>query len=368
MNPRWKRMAVVIAFACAVPTATTALWRVHDEPAVRPAEQVQVARLMSSLAEIPTRRAARGDAEDQAGLVATEELVIARLRELGLEPRTQQLRYDPRVRPRRPNVEEPPDAPNDAQPEAPADTQPDAPAPIFRNVWVDLPGTDLPGEVIIIGCHLDAVVGSPGADDNGTGIAAVLEMARILHDKPMRRTVRLMFFNLEEVGLIGSTVYARSIKPDVDAGKEKIIGMAAVDMLGFFSDEPDSQRSPLRPVPGVFDPPTVADFIGIAGIAKHREFSQRLNREMLAASPGLKTVVADFLPVALPVILRSDHAPFLIWLDAPAVIISDTAEFRSPHYHRATDTIDTIDAERFAGVVKGLTGAVHAIAEPAKEP
>lgn len=331
-----------------------------------PQHAVDAERLMVNIRDLPTRRAVMGSPTDWAGLQATERYVIARLEALGYEPLTQDLRFDPRVRMR---VEPPRDTPE--EPDAPTDDAGEAEPPgeprrpIFRNIWIDLPGTDLPHEVLIVGAHIDAVPGSPGADDNGTGTSAVLELATVLRDRPMRRTVRLMFFNLEEVGLIGSTVYARSIKPTIDRGDEVIIGMMSLDMLGYFSDEPNSQRSPIRAIEGVFTPPTVADFIAIGGIAKHRQFSQRLNREMLEASPGLKTVVADFLPVAIPALLRSDHAPFLLWLDAPAVIVSDTADFRSAHYHRHTDTVDTIDVARFAGVVRGLAGAVYAIAEPA---
>jgi hypothetical protein len=139
--------------------------------------------------------------------------------------------------------------------------------------------------------------------------------------------------------------------------------MVSLDMLGFYSDEPGSQQSPIEPIKGIFEPPTVADFIAVATIAVHRQFSQRLNTEMLAGSPDLKTLVVDFLPIPTPDLLRSDHAPFLL-LGIPSVIMSDTANFRSPHYHQATDTIETIDAVRFTRVVEGLAHAAYMIGEP----
>lgn len=329
-------------------TATLTLLALARQPAP-PAEQVDAQRLMALLRELPEKRAGMGRVEHWEGLKQTEELLASRLTELGYAPRFEDVPWRP------------PFHRNEA---------PDAPAhdpPVFRNVIAERTGADLPAEVLIVAAHMDAVPRAPGADDNGTGVAAVLEIARVLHDHPTRRTIRYIFFTLEECGLVGSTRYVMNTRADWAAGKEKIVGMMSLDMLGYYSDQPDSQKSPIPPVPGVFEPPTVADFIGMAGILKHREFSQRLNAEMLAAAPGLKSVVVDFLPIAPPDLLRSDHAPFLL-AGQPAVILSDTANFRSPHYHKATDTIDTIDVERFGLVVKGLAGAVYAIAERAIEP
>src|SRR5690606_16197831 len=235
----------------------------------------------------------------------------------------------------------------------------------WHNIIVDLPGTDLPGEVLILGAHFDAVPNAPGADDDGTGVAAILELARLLKDEPMRRTVRLCLFNVEEAGMIGSGEYVhRVLTPRIQAGKETVVGMVALDMLGYFSDEPDSQRSPVDDIPGVTIP-TVGDFIAMGGIARHRDFSQAFAREMRAAAPECKVFVADFFPIAPPDLLRSDHGPFLS-AGLPAIILSDTANFRSPHYHTPGDTIDTIDEERFAAVVRAVAGAAHAIAEPAR--
>src|SRR5205823_6873781 len=115
------------------------------------------------------------------------------------------------------------------------------------------PGTDLPGEVLIVGGHFDAVPDAPGADDDGSGTAAVLELARVLKGHPVRRTVRLIFFNLEEVGLKGSAEYLRSARPAFDSGKEKLIGMLSLEMLGYFSDAAGSQKSPIPRIEGVFD-------------------------------------------------------------------------------------------------------------------
>lgn len=322
-----------------------AIWTsVAARPEPAPSELVEQARLMESVAALPAARAARGDESSRRGLVDAEELILARLREMGHAPATQDVEYT--FTPRRKDA-----------------------APIkstYRNIIVDMPGSEEPNAVIIVGAHLDAVPGSPGADDNGTGVAALLEMARVLKDRRHQRTIRLVFFTLEEVGLVGSTTYAASLQEAVRARELTILGMVSLDMLGYFSDEADSQRSPVPAIPGVFEPPTRADFIGLGGILKHRAFSAAWAREMVRASPELKVVAVDFLPVPPPDLLRSDHAPFLGLLDAPAIILSDTANFRSPHYHRATDTIETIDAERFTAVVRGVVGATFSLARPTR--
>jgi hypothetical protein len=339
---------------------------------VAPQDEVDRDRLMATIAALPTERSGNGGPDGWKGLKATEDLVLERLRNIGYEPATQDIGWRPHFR----------------KPDASQPDQPDPAPPVFRNIIVELAGTDLAGEVLLLSAHLDAAPGAPGADDDGTGVAALLEAARILHDRPMRRSIRLVFFNLEEVGLVGSRRYAMDIAHaklrtprDPDAPAEPppseppadtkpaatIIGMASLEMLGYFSDEPDSQKSPIPPIKDVFDPPTVGDFIAIVSTRSHAKFVRRLQESMTSAAPGLKTRIVDFapdLPLTPPNLLRSDHAPFLA-LGIPAVMVTDTANFRNPHYHQPTDTAETLDAERFTLVVKGLVGAAYAIAEPA---
>jgi aminopeptidase YwaD len=320
----------------------------------RPERLVETARLDRSLRALPTKRAARGDIAHQQGLVETEALVQTWLRELGFEPRTQALKWNLAYQAEQ---EKKSGVPESRQ--APETTK-ELAANTWHNVYVDLPGKELPKETLILACHFDAAPNAPGADDNGTGVAALLEIARVLKDRPMRRTVRLIFFNLEEIGLKGSIDYVRAGGLPTD---EKVIGMVSLEMLGYFSDNPGSQKSPIGKIEGVFDPPTVGDFIGIATIKSYSEFSRRLDKEMRAAAPGLKTVVADFMPIAPPDFMRSDHAPFML-AGMPGVMLTDTSNFRNPHYHKPTDTIDTLDMERFTLVVRGVAGAAYVIAEP----
>lgn len=322
-----------------------------------PHQLVDRARLMADLAALPFPRAARGDLASRQALAQTETWLIDRLTGLGCVPErfplSWTLRADLALRGRDPLEDDPL-----------ADRT-------WHNLIVEFPGRGpLAGEVLILGAHFDTAVGAAGADDNGTGTAALLELARVLKDRPMHRTVRLIFFNLEEAGLKGSIEYARALKPRLDAGDEKLVGMVSLEMLGYFSDEPGSQRSPIPPIEGIFDPPTVGDFIAVATTKRHFTFAGPLVREMSRAAPELKIVAPDFLPdwpLCPPDLLRSDHAPFMM-IGRPGVMLTDTSNFRNPHYHKPSDTIDTIDAERFALVVRAVAGAAHALATPADPP
>jgi hypothetical protein len=331
--------------------ATLSLWfgSVCANP---PEAAIDRLRLEATLRALPTKRAARGDIAHQQGLVETQDLVQRWLRDLSYEPRVQGLRWNLKYQ------EEQEKKAGVATSRQAPETTPELAAHLWQNVWVDLPGNDLATETLVISCHFDAAPNAPGADDNGTGVAGLLEIARVLKDRPMRRTVRLIFFNLEEIGLKGSAEYVQSALPK----DEKVIGMVSLEMLGYFSDKPGSQRSPIPKIEGVFDPPTVGDFIGIAAIKRFSEFARRLEKEMRAAAPDLKVFVADFSPIPPPDFMRSDHAPFMM-AGIPGVMLTDTSNFRNPNYHKPTDTIETLDLERFTLVVRGVAGAAYRIAE-----
>ena len=182
----------------------------------------------------------------------------------------------------------------------------------------------------------------------------------------MRRTVRLCLFNLEELGMVGSFYHVAQMvqaRADEDDGSERVVGMICLDMLGYFTDEPGSQTSPIKAIPGVFEPPTVGDFIAVVGLLGHHRFNQSVVDAMVEASPGAKVWLADFSPIPLPDMMRSDHAAFLL-AGVAAVMVTDTANFRNPHYHTGTDAVGTLDAARFTAVVRGLVGAVYALAGP----
>lgn len=334
-------------------------------------------RLMADLRAVPPKRAALGDAEHREGLVKTEAWLLDQLKAAGLTATPQEFVW---ASPALKAAVLGKDAP-----EPPAD---DARFK-FRNYIVEFPGSDSAREVLILGAHYDAVPNAPGADDNGSGLVGLLEIARQLKGTPHRRTIRLVFFTLEEVGLIGSMHYVKEKRADWTPArhedpnpgpdepprqpgqpappKEKLIGMVSLECIGYFSEKEGSQVSPIpkfgdKPILDL-KIPTKGTFIGMAGIARHREFSQRLLKEMQAAEPTLEVLAADMLPIAPPDFLRSDHAPFLL-NSQPAVILTDTANFRNPNYHKPTDTPDTLDPKRWAAVVRAVAKAASAIADP----
>ena len=320
---------------------------------------------MATLRSLPTARAALGDEASREGLRKTEEQLIGALKELGYTPELHEFKWALPAR-RFGDLKQ--------------EEKPKPQEHTFRNIIVEIPGKELPGEVLVVGAHFDTVPTTPGADDNGSGTSALLELARVLKEEPLKRTVRLVFFNLEEVGLVGSSRYVASLrekgvvgkpeagnrKPESEktggqgeaeaAPKEKIIGMISLECIGYFSDEPGSQKSPIPPIKGVFEPPTVGDGIALVGFQRDQAFVNALTKGMKAGAAELR-VDAFAFPMPLPDLMRSDHAPFYA-AGVPAVMLTDTANFRNPNYHQPTDTVDTIDAERFTLVVKGVAGAV----------
>jgi len=293
--------------------------------------------LLGTIGDLPAARSARGDAASRAGLRRTESYVAERLRSFGLEPQLQAFEW------------------GSPQPET------------WHNVIAEVPGTDRPDEVLLVAAHIDAVTGSPGADDNGSGVAALLEIARVLAHRSPARTVRLCFYNCEEQGLVGSTHDAALLAPRIAAGEVDLVGAISFDALGYYCTEPGCQRSPFPPIPGVFEPPDTGESIAIVTVAQHRGFARSLAAQMRSAEPDLEVLTVDFAPVPAPDLLRSDHAPFLL-MGEPAVMITDTANFRSPYYHTPGDTIGTIDAERYTRVVRALVSAVVALSdEPAND-
>ncbi|MEQ8316242.1 MAG: M20/M25/M40 family metallo-hydrolase [Phycisphaerales bacterium] len=319
--------------------------RAQDGQQAQPAEarwhEVAADAVMALLAELPTQRAGYRTPEDAQGLRDTEELVLGKLRAMGLEPQTQEVTLPERL----------------------AQITPEE-APTPRNIWVDLPGEgELASEWLVVMAHTDAYFGSPGADDNGTGVVALLEAARLLHDRPRQRSIRLLFTTLEETGLIGAREHVvEHLEPAVDRGELSIYGAISLEMLGYYSDEPGSQRSPLPPMEG-FRPPDRGDFLAILGVRRHQPFTQALAAAMLEAEPEAGVLAIDFFVVPPPDLMRSDHAEFLIrgW---PGAMLTDTANFRNPNYHTANDTLETIDRDRFARAVSQVISAIDSLADP----
>ncbi len=205
------------------------------------------------------------------------------------------------------------------------------------------------GGIVLLGAHYDSAHHSPGANDNASSCAAILEIARRLAGRQGERTLRLVFFATEEPPffgseVMGSQVYARASR----AAGEEIEAMFALDSLAFYSDEPGSQRYPalLRPF---F--PKRGDFLAFASNLG----SRRLLRRTIASFREAAAFPTEGLaaPAWVSGIGWSDHASF--WQQGyPAVLVTDTALFRDPAYHRSKDTAERLDYLRLARVTEGL--------------
>lgn len=219
----------------------------------------------------------------------------------------------------------------------------------YTNLEVEIPGTTRADEILVIGAHYDSAFTSPGANDNGTGAAAVLALAReFANSKPMR-TLRFVEFTNEEppyfwTDNMGSMVYASQAKQRGD----KIVGMFSLETLGYYSDKANSQKYP-PPLNLLY--PDRGNFLGFIGNIESRELLRNTIRSFRAQAKFPSEGAA--LPNALPGVGWSDHWSF--WQQGyQAVMITDTATFRYPHYHTLDDTVDKIDFEKLARVVSGI--------------
>lgn len=222
-----------------------------------------------------------------------------------------------------------------------------------RNLEVEIRGATRPDEILVVGAHYDSVYGCPAANDNGSAVAALLALARRFADAAPDRTLRFVAFANEEpphfqTEDMGSLVYARRCR---ERG-EHIVGMIALETMGYFSDEPGSQKYP--PVFGWFYP-SRGDFIAFVGDRGSAGFVRRVvgSFRRHAAFPS----VGAALPGAIRQAGWSDHWAF--WqVGYPGLMVTDTAPFRYPYYHTPEDTPDKLDYERLARVVDGLEAVI----------
>ena len=205
------------------------------------------------------------------------------------------------------------------------------------------------GKPIVVGAHYDTVPGSPGADDNASAVAGLLELARLLRETPGRRKMILAAFANEEPPFygsnnMGSMVYAASLREK----KAPVDFMISLEMIGYFSKDRIQRYS----IPGMslFYPET-ADFIGVAGNFRSWRCVSALKKGIRKhSSVKVQTLVA---PEPVGGINLSDNSSF--WRHQyRAVMVTDTAFFRNRHYHQETDTMETLDFDSMAEVVKGL--------------
>jgi Zn-dependent M28 family amino/carboxypeptidase len=217
------------------------------------------------------------------------------------------------------------------------------------NLEVEIRGAVRPAEIVVVGAHYDTAFDTPGADDNTSGIAATLALARRFANSKLNRTLRFVAFVNEEPSFfqtenMGSLVYARRCRKKGD----NIVAMFSLEMLGYYSDAPGSQH---YPAPFSYFYPSEGIFIGFIS----NTASRKLVREAIAAFRQNEQFPSEgaAVPGFIPGVGFSDHWSF--WQAGyPAIMITDTAMIRNPHYHELTDTIDKIDFDRMARVVRGL--------------
>ena len=219
------------------------------------------------------------------------------------------------------------------------------------NVQVSPPGNSL----IVVGAHYDTVPGSPGADDNASGVAALIELAGLLGNEGL--SIRFVAFANEELPYfmgpeMGSWVSARRSR---ERG-EPVRAMLSLEMLGCYRDAPRSQRYP-PPLNLIYpDRGNFIAFVGdIAARALVRKTIGSFRRNAAFPSEGVAA------PSFVPGVMRSDHASFRDQ-GFPAIMVTDTAFNRNPHYHQASDTPETLDYERLARVTLGLAAVLRELA------
>jgi len=229
---------------------------------------------------------------------------------------------------------------------------------VYRNVVATkYPGRQKQGgelSPLLIGAHYDTVSGSPGADDNASGLAVLLEIASCLRARLLARPVWLVAFCLEEQDRLGSQAFASRLKAE---GRE-LAGAIILECVGFAKSEAGTQQVPPAVPVAV---PTQGDFLAIVGNEASKSLVLQLEQDARQHEPRLKTLslLVPGRGEAMPHTRRSDHASF--W-DAgyPAVMLTDTANFRNPHYHRETDTMDTLNLEFLSNVATTVTAtAIH---------
>jgi Zn-dependent M28 family amino/carboxypeptidase len=227
----------------------------------------------------------------------------------------------------------------------------------FANLEVELVGGERPEEVLVVGAHYDTVAGAPGANDNGSGVAALLELATLVSRHTLSRSVRFVAFCNEEPPFfqsdgMGSYVYVSEFPHD----RLDIIGMISLETIGYYSEEPGSQKYP--PPLNLFYP-SKGNFLAFVGNLRSRslviESLSLFRRHSRVPSEGIAA------PAFIPGVSWSDQWSF--WNHGHrAIMVTDTAPYRYPDYHRSSDTPDKIDYGILARVVDGLAHVIVGLA------
>jgi Zn-dependent M28 family amino/carboxypeptidase len=226
-----------------------------------------------------------------------------------------------------------------------------------RNIGVELPGAEDPGDVVIVGAHYDTVPDSPGADDNASGVAAMLALARTFAGSRPHRTLRFVGFTNEEPPYfwrneMGSLVYAKKCRQQGD----RVTAMLSIESVGFYTTSPASQRFP--PGLGLIYPST-GDFVAFVGNTLSRSLVHQALRTF--RNTGALPSLGAAIPNSVPGVGWSDHWSF--WQQGyPAIEITDTAPYRNPFYHTFGDKPDRLDYDRLARFTWAMQAVVAQLA------
>jgi Zn-dependent M28 family amino/carboxypeptidase len=230
---------------------------------------------------------------------------------------------------------------------------------LVRNIEAEIPGGVDVAEIIVVGAHYDSLVGTVGANDNASGVAILLELARLCRTDRYNKTIRFVAFVNEEPPFfkspsMGSRVYAQKSQ----RRGESIVGMISLETIGYFTDEPLSQKFPL-PLLRLFYPKE-GNFLAFVGNLKHGD----LLKQSLAAFRKTAAIPSEGIiaPGWLVGVDWSDHWSF--WKEGyPAIMVTDTALFRYPYYHSSNDTPEKLNYPAMSRITFGLREVVKALAQ-----
>jgi Zn-dependent M28 family amino/carboxypeptidase len=285
-----------------------------------PAETA-VSKQLRADVEMLASQVGERSAQQPKGLSAAADRIEAALREPGLVPRRQTFSAD---------------------------------GVAYDNVSAEIAGGSRPTDIVVVGAHYDSLAFTTGADDNASGVAAMLALARMFASKHPQATVRFVAFANEEPPYfqtpdMGSLVYAKACQQR----GERVLAMLSLETIGFYSDTGDSQKYP--PPLSLFYPSS-GNFIGFVGDRSSADLVRRVVKTFRSTTRFPCEGAALFS--GLPGVSWSDQWSF--WqVGYPGVMVTDTAPFRYPHYHTRADTPDKLDYERMSRVVAGLERVVE---------
>ncbi|HIK07405.1 MAG TPA: M28 family peptidase [Trichormus sp. M33_DOE_039] len=219
------------------------------------------------------------------------------------------------------------------------------------NIFTERQGTDTTAQAILVAAHYDTVAESPGSDDNASGVAVLLELARIFHSLPTPQNLQLAFFDQEEAGLVGSKAFVKAEKR-----LQNLQGVIVMDMIGYACYTSGCQQYP-QGLP-VTPPSDKGDFLVAIGDTEHLPLLTAFQKSQPQNLPEVLTLPIPLKGLLTPDTLRSDHAPF--WYQGVgAVLVTDTANLRTPHYHQPTDTPQNIERSFFLGSAQIVVNAIN---------